>query len=194
MRYRLEKVHTVVSAAEYIARYRDAERFLGYCRECDNYGRLWMCPPYGFDALGRIAGYGRVHIFGVKVVVDEAVRRLPADAAQLRDISYSIIKEVREPFDGWLLELERRYHGSLAFFAGSCLLCGDEGCARATGGGCLYPDRARSSLEAYGFDISRTGSELLGIELKWSEGLALPEYFTLVSGLFTDYEIDDLVW
>ena len=93
-----------------------------------------------------------------------------------------------------MLELETQYQGSLAFFAGSCFLCRKEDCTRRSGKECIYPDKARSSLEAYGFDIAKTSSELLGIELVWSKGLVLPEYFTLVSGLFTDHEIDPFEW
>ncbi|MFR2062233.1 MAG: DUF2284 domain-containing protein [Alistipes sp.] len=34
---------------------------------------------------------------------------------------------------------------------------------------CLHPDKVRPSLEAFGFDIARTLSELFGIELLGKE-------------------------
>ena len=37
-------------AADYIARFRDADRIAGYCRTCPNYGQSWGCPPFDFDA------------------------------------------------------------------------------------------------------------------------------------------------
>ena len=42
----------------------------------------------------------------------------------------------------------------------------------------------RPSLEACGFDIGKTVSELLHIELKWSDNGKMPEYLTLVGGVF----------
>ena len=52
------------------------------------------------------------------------------------------------------------------------------------------------SLESLGFDIGKTASELLGIELKWSEpgSSGLPEYFTLVSGFFSSRPANDGSW
>lgn len=63
-------------------------------------------------------------------------------------------------------------------------------------GPCRYPDRIRPSLESLGFDIGKTASELLGIELKWSEpgSSGLPEYFTLVSGFFSSRPANDGSW
>lgn len=49
---------------------------------------------------------------------------------------------------------------------------------------CLHPDKVRPSLEAFGFDIGRTLSELFGIRLLWGKDGILPEYLMLVSGLF----------
>ena len=51
-----------------------------------------------------------------------------------------------------------------------------------------YPLRIRRSLEACGFDLGRTTSELFGIEMKWSENRNLPEYLLLVSGFLYDWE------
>lgn len=189
-----EHITIRLSASDYIRDYRNADRFIEYCKVCGNYGTAWVCPPYSFDSVSRIKDYKYVHIIGTKVFVDDATRRLPTNAGGQKDISYRIMEDARKSLDPRLLELERRYPGSLSFFAGSCFLCPKENCTRRTGKACLYPEKARSSLEAYGFDISRTASELLGIELKWSENLVLPQYFTLVSGLFTDHDIDRLEW
>ncbi|MBQ4231187.1 MAG: DUF2284 domain-containing protein, partial [Salinivirgaceae bacterium] len=67
---------------------------------------------------------------------------------------------------------------------GKCLYCGDKPCARIDGKPCRHPDKVRPSLEAYGFDIVRTASELLGVDIKWSDGKHVPDYLTLVCGVF----------
>ena len=48
------------------------------------------------------------------------------------------------------------------------------------------------SLEACGFDIARTTSELFGIELKWGTDGSLPEYLTLVCGFF--HNAENIIW
>ena len=87
---------------------------------------------------------------------------------------------------------EEKYTDSKAFFAGTCHLCLDEDCTRKAGLPCRYPDKIRPSLEAVGFDMGKTSAELLNIEMKWTEGSRLPEYYTLVSGLFTNKKITGL--
>ena len=34
------------------------------------------------------------------------------------------------------------------------------------------------------FDMSKTAKDLLGLEIKWSQGELIPEYLTLVCGAF----------
>lgn len=179
-----------VSARDYINNYRNACRFIEYCKECNKYGTMWVCPPYRFEPLSRIENYKYVYIVGTKVFIDEVTRHTPTNPQEQKDISYCIMEETRKGIDGRLLGLEKQYPGSLVFFAGSCFLCSKEECTRSKGQECIFPEKARSSLEAYGFDIARTTSELLGITLIWSENLVLPEYFTLVSAVFSDHEID----
>ena len=50
----------------------------------------------------------------------------------------------------------------------------------------------RPSLEACGFDIARTTSELFGIDLKWGSEGRIPEYLTLVCGFF--HNADSVIW
>lgn len=192
--YRTENKIIRLEAAAYIRDYRDAGRFIEYCKACGNYGTVWVCPPYTFDPAERIGPYKYVHLIGTQLRLDEITRHTPSGPGEQKDLSCRIMEEGRKGLDGRLLALEEQYPESRAFFAGSCFLCRKEDCTRHTGQPCRHPGKARSSLEAYGFDISRTASELLGIELKWSRDLVLPEYFTLVSGLFTNHEIEMPEW
>ena len=110
------------------------------------------------------------------------------------DVSYQILEEVRRGLDDKLLNLKQQYSNSLVFFAGTCHLCKPDECTRISGKPCLYPDKVRPSLEAFGFDISKTSLQLLHTELKWGSKERLPEYFVLVSGLFTNQEIENIAW
>ena len=57
-RYTARDFTAELPAAAYVARFRDAERVGGYCRECGNYGRSWGCPPFGFDMEEYVTRYG----------------------------------------------------------------------------------------------------------------------------------------
>lgn len=166
--------HTVASVdvKKYIDTYRDVDKFILFCKRCDRYGALWSCPPFGFDILGYLSDYKKAYIIGTKVINESR-----ADFSQ-------IMEEVRKVLDEELLAMEKKYPGSRAFFAGSCLLCPAGECQRRKGNPCISPDKVRPSLESLGFDIVKTSSQLLGIELLWGENGILPEYLTLVSALF----------
>lgn len=185
MMNRVEHKTVKLKVLDYINNYRDAGRIIEYCKDCTNYNKVWACPPYNFDTLNIIKDFEYVHIIGSQVFICEDTRYKPTNAKEQKDISYQIMEQARKDIDWRLLELEKQYTGSLCFFAGSCFLCPKELCTRLSNNQCIYPNKMRSSLEAYGFDISKTTSELLNIELEWSKDLVLPKYFILVSALFT---------
>ena len=71
-----------------------------------------------------------------------------------------------------------------------------EHCSRPDGMPCRHPRLMRCSLESWGFDLGRTTSELLGIDLEWSAKGKLPDSLTLVTALFSPSELpqaDELI-
>ncbi len=192
--YKIEHKIARLQVTDYIDGYCDVSRFIEYCKQCNNYGNVWACPPYSFDKLSKIKDFKYVHIIGSQAFIDESIRYSPTNAKEQKDISYQIMELARKDIDEPLLELEKKYPGSLCFFAGSCFFCPKELCTRLVDKPCIYPTKMRSSLEAYGFDISKTALDLLGIELEWSKNFVLPQYLTLTSALFTNHNIEDLEW
>lgn len=180
--------HKVLSVpvAKYIAEYRDADRFIAYCKECKRYDRCWSCPPFHFDTLEYISAYKTAFIIGTKIVPDVSAK---TEFLQSKKAGYQIIKEVRSVLDPRLLNMETLLFGSRAFFAGTCYICPAEKCERIFGRPCIAPGRMRPTLEAFGFDIEKTTSQLLGMEMKWGKNGVLPEYLILVSGFFTNQNI-----
>ncbi len=187
--------HTIVEigATDYIRNYRDADKFITYCQQCNRYGTCWVCPPFGFDLDEYISVYEMAYIIGSKITWDKDDIVQYRTPEQCKEFSYHVIKEVRRLLDGRLLELEKEHPGSKAFFAGTCHRCAPENCTRKSGKSCIDPDEIRPSLEAVGFDIEKTSSELLHIDLTWSKDGMLPEYLTLVSGLFTHHRLLDKI-
>lgn len=115
---------------------------------------------------------------------------------ETRDIPISesgrLIRPERLRLEARLLEMERLYGGRSFAYVGTCLHCPEGSCTRPAGNPCRHPDKIRPSLEACGFDIARTTSELFGIDLKWGSEGRIPEYLTLVCGFF--HNADSVIW
>lgn len=183
---------TKIDAGEYMERFRAVEKFIVFCRECPRYGRSWACPPYGYDMDAYLSGYAHAYIIGSKIVPSRDTAALCIDAESSRKYGTEIFNDARQKLDKLLLYIETANGPAKAFFAGSCQLCGEEGCTRPHGKECRCPDKIRPSLEAVGFDVVNTAKELLGMEMKWSEEGLLPEYYILTSGVFASGEIADI--
>ena len=173
----------VIPFSEYVRDYREKERFMGYCKQCGQYGKRWSCPPYDFDVDGYIAGYQQVLIIGTKVTFDETYRHSFTTAKARNEASNAAMETVIRMMDKRHQLLEARYPGSLSFTGAKCFLCEPVPCARLTNEPCRHPQQMRHSLESVGFDIGKTANELLGVELKWATGVELPEYLVLVTAL-----------
>lgn len=106
--------------------------------------------------------------------------------------SRRLIRPERIRLENRLRELERQHGGRAFAYTGSCLHCAEGSCTRMSGEPCRHPELVRPSLEACGFDIGRTASELFGIDLLWSSDGMIPEYLTLVCALF--HNADSVEW
>ena len=184
LRYTARDLTAELPATEYIARFRDAGRIGGYCRTCPNYERSWGCPPFGFVVDEYLAGYASALLVATKIVPE--TRGIPISE------SGRLIRPERLRLEARLLEMERLYGGRSFAYVGTCLHCPEGSCTRPAGKSCRHPDKVRPSLEACGFDIARTTSELFGIDLKWGSEGCIPEYLTLVCGFF--HNADSVIW
>ena len=178
--YDTEKKVVVVDRDRYVEEFRDVATFEACCRQCPNYGKRWGCPPFDHDTLQDLLPYNKVMIIGVKLT--------PHDAKMPLERVHDLMRPELERLNRRLLELEREKQGFALGFVGKCERCGDAPCARLEGNLCRHPDVVRPSLEAYGFNVSETASQLLGIDMVWSKGKNVPRYLTLVCALFFNDE------
>lgn len=176
MAYTTEKFFADIDAKNYINEFRRTDYFIEFCQQCKNYNHRYGCPPFYDKTLSIVEGYEKVRIMGVKIVPNN--KQLPLSAAN--DLMEPVITEMNEE----LLELEKSLGGYAFGFVGTCPYCSGAPCARISGEPCRHPDKVRPSLEAFGFDMSKTAKDLLGLEIKWSQGKLIPEYLTLVCGVF----------
>jgi predicted metal-binding protein len=174
--YSAEDFTTSLSAEEYIRKYSNSECFIKYCKECRNYGKVWACPPFSHDTMAELRQYSNVFLVATKII--------PAG----KQIPFSEIKHFFRPermrLEKKLLEMEQQYGGRAFAYAGSCLYCPEGTCSRLDNQPCRHPELVRPSLESYGFDLGRTASELFGFPLLWSSDGYIPQYLTLICGLF----------
>jgi len=183
---------TNLNVSDYIENYRDADKFIVFCKQCDRYCNCWACPPYDFDTTDYISKYNKIYIIGTKIIISKETRLNYKSAEENRIVGAEIIASVRRNLDAQLLKIESEIPDSRVFFAGTCHICNKEECTRIKNKPCPYPDKIRHSLESFGFDIGKTTEGLLNIKLKWSSDGSFPEYLTLVSGLFTNRTIDNI--
>ena len=187
--YKVSHTITNVRTDYYIENYRDVDKFVVYCKECNRYDTCWSCPPFDFDMEEYISPYKIAYIIGTKIILNTDVIHENTGLELCNKAAYNIVEEVRLSLDRKLLDLEAAFPKSKAFFGGTCHICPLGECTRIKGQPCIEPDKVRPSLEALGFDITKTSAELLNIEMKWSHNGILPKYFTLISGFFTSKEI-----
>lgn len=174
MFYTAERREAEIGVEEYVRDFVDVPRFLNFCRECENFGRRWACPPFDFDPMDVWKKYQTLHI-AAKIIAPGR----DATQGKMRDV---LLTERSALFEE-LLAHEGSQPGSLALSAGTCELCGV--CARPQGIPCRYPEKLRWSLEALGGDVSKTAEILLRKPILWEKEGRLPAYYTLVGGLLT---------
>lgn len=182
MMYKTITTTSTLPAAEYIKNYRDTDTFIKFCKECNRYGACWACPPFNFNVDEYLSRYDTAIIIGTKIILHKNLRRKTTPAA-CKETTEQLFTTIRSNLDKVLLKAELTSSGR-AFFAGTCHLCLPDACTRKLGLPCKHPDKIRPSLEACGFDLSRTATELLNIDIQWEANGKLPEYLTLISGFF----------
>ena len=119
-RYTARDFTAELPAAAYVARFRDAERVGGYCRECGNYGRSWGCPPFGFDMEEYVTRYGTALLVATRITPEEP--GLPVSEAG------RLILPERQRLERRLLEMERQYGGRSFAYVGTCIHCPEGSC------------------------------------------------------------------
>ncbi len=171
--YTLREQWRTMPMKEYAETFRDFGRVRGYCHGCGRYGKCWACPPYDFAEDGYLGQFTTISLLATKITPSEGVALTPETAER-------ILNRERQRLERMLLGMEGN---ARAFFAGTCILCPPEKCTRREGLPCRHPESIRPSLEALGFDIARTASELFGIPLQWGSPGTFPAYLTLISAI-----------
>jgi len=154
------------------AHLRFSEVFRSYCEQnsCGRYGKNYTCPPH----VGEIADLIRKVQARKTAVIWQTVHALEDSfdyegMVRGKDIHNAMTLMIAERARALLEDV-------LILGAGGCFLCG--ACAVVTDEPCRFPDKAMSSLEAHGIDVSQIGTVT---DMKYINGVNTVTYF---SGLF----------
>lgn len=52
-----EYTSPTLPVAQFVERYVDTDHYDAGCRGCDNYGQVWVCPPYDFSVPDYWGGF-----------------------------------------------------------------------------------------------------------------------------------------
>ena len=120
---------------------------------CQMYGKNWRCPP-GCGSIEEAAERAAKYSFGMIV---QTIGQMEDD------FDYETIKETEEKhkksFTLLVEQLRKRYDDMLPMGAGTCSIC--KTCTYPDAP-CRFPDKAVSSMEAYGLWVSKV-CELSGV-------------------------------
>jgi predicted metal-binding protein len=117
------------------------------CRadKCRHYAKSWMCPPH----CGTLEENARVMSEYESGIIVQTTREMEDD------FDYDAMRDAglrqKELFASFRAELEADYPSLLALGNGTCEIC--EKCA-CPASACRFPDKAISSMEAFGLVVS----------------------------------------
>ena len=113
--YTTERYEAVVSVDHYLEKYVDVETFLGACKACPNYEKVWSCPTYDFDVIDYWKKYRILELVAIKIIFDDAVAGKQLTKEEQEDITRNSIWEVKEALSQELYEREKTEPGSISF-------------------------------------------------------------------------------
>lgn len=139
---------------------------------CGMFGRSWMCPPHvgEIDALiAQAKSYSWALVYQTVGTLEDSydIEGMLEAGQKMNELTQRVRTLVEK--SGLCAQ------ATLHLGAGGCRMC--ERCAKATDEPCRFPEKAVSSLEAYGMSVSQL-AELCG--MKYINGQDTVTYFGAV--------------
>ena len=138
--------------------------------QCGLYGKCWVCPPAAGDIeilMSEVRSYPAAVLYQTVDTLEDSFDFEGMTAAKQKHVRLGqrIERVLKEKIPGSYLHLS----------TGGCGLCAR--CAMADEEPCRFPDKALSSLEAYGIDVYQTTCKT---PLKYINGQNTVTYFGLI--------------
>ena len=180
----ISKLTADVDVAEFVEEYVDVEKFQGLCKDCEDYGKNWSCPPFDFEVMDVWNSFEKFKIIAFKMDFDEeelstefSDKELDFILKRLERMKVKLMNEI------YALEDENSY----ALFLGKCNLCMK--CTREFGMPCKMPFKMRYSIESLGGNVDQCIEDIFGFEVQYAQNNRLPEYLIFVGGLLYEKKV-----
>lgn len=137
---------------------------------CGAYGTCWMCPPDAGDIdvlMDRVRSYSHALVFQKVYPLEDSFDI--EGMMEAKEKHHGVCQRMREI----LIGLEMQAH--LLLGAGRCGICSR--CAKMDGIPCRFPEKAYSSLEAHGIDVTKLAKSA---GMKYTNGANTVTYFGVV--------------
>lgn len=121
--YQVQDFTATISTEEYIRKFSNSECFIKYCKECRNYGKVWVCPPFSHDTMAELRQYANLFLVATKIIPDE--KKIPFSEVN------RFFRPERLRIEKKLRDMEITYRGKAFAYAGSCLYCSEGTCFKA---------------------------------------------------------------
>ncbi len=197
------KVKTV--STEALFKTFNRKEVLGYCQQCNNYGNNYSCPDFDFDEEVELKAYPWVTLVLTIASTEPlkqqwgslSTKKFESQVSELHDgasaissVAMQAFNEIKDPMTNLLLEIERAIPDSISSPPGSCTSC--QTCLKSTCKSCVYPEKLRYSLEAYGFLVSEIYKDFFALDLEWSND-KLPDAYHTCSAIFSKTPVDETI-
>lgn len=185
--YTTEHVEGSMNLKEYIDKYYDEDVEYKLCKECPNYGKVWMCPPHRENSLEVWKKFEEKYekldfiITKINFTKEARSRTYSLDEILMKIVPNTYNKENYKLMAD--LRKKEKETGGLFINAGPCILC-TKGCQRPLGKPCKKPDKARRGWDELGTRICEAVEDHTDLELKWFDlpkGI-IPEYTCVITG------------
>ena len=180
----ISKLTADVDVAEFVEEYVDVEKFQGLCKDCEDYGKNWSCPPFDFEVMDVWNSFEKFKIIAFKMDFDEeelstefSDKELDFILKRLERMKVKLMNEI------YALEDENSY----ALFLGKCNLCMK--CTREFGMPCKMPFKMRYSVESLGGNVDQCIEDIFGFEVQYAQNNRLPQYLIFVGGLLYEKKV-----
>ena len=120
--FELTHVTAMLPVADYVAGFRNIEKFLGLCKQCPKFGQSWTCPPCEFDVKAFVDNFKYAHILGSKMTFDDAILASTVTPEAVNTVCRDAMRYGLTKASAYLRRYEHKYPGSICFLGSHCFV------------------------------------------------------------------------
>ncbi len=186
--FELQQLTADLDMKDFYKKYVDIDNFLELCKDCENYGKNWSCPPFNFNPDEIWQSYNKIKIIAFKYTFNKELLNQEFSTEEL-NIFIKRLERTKLKLMNIIYNKELEIPNSLGLFLGTCNLC--MGCTRQFGMPCKMPFKMRHSIESLGGNVDKMIEDVFGDKILYAKDGKLPEYMIFVGGLLYDKEKTD---